>query len=652
MTSIILLSLAGIMNKIANKDRWYFYSLSNLVIQITNKNELYQQARNLSEELFLLCIKEKMPVYGYYIQFNCYARQNNIQDSLYYFIGFCSLFKFDIPKELWISMLETLQILFRNQKNEKMQNELYLLILDKYKNDLSQRNILQVNMCNYASKFATSSIDIEDLESFLNTNRELIFRDGLESIRNWYVFLQQVLKIYKSEMLSIYLGYFEKCLPEDVRQASEELLGYIKDFKPRYNELFSRLTKTLYHKDMVSEISSQRVFLNQLLQNSITKGDFKAFLNAFRLLCDLELNNNEQTKEGLVENTYSNTDESINYYDSLPEFIIDRHLSGTEVVFLARKEQELACFSICNSEKRGPFVNKSWIYNNMRKVLDNLFKIIEFNIDDYDYESEFNKFEHQKQYFIPFNIETISEYPLSILFDVDTSPFPFNLITHNNDFLFLKQPIHSLLKISDLKLDTSLQLRDNSIALWCPTESGDLTLNQLYCNLEKTINKFNIKTSCKVEIENEELSGDIKIIIAHGGSDIDNYGIISAKDHFNGIRYSYQHIEKILVNTSLVILFVCYSGKMSVDLFYNKTNTLLKKINKNGTKVIIAPRWPLNILVPPLWLPVFLEELKNGSNALESFHKANLKVYEIYPNCGAWGCLHYYGLSNIYAKVP
>ena len=171
----------------------------------------------------------------------------------------------------------------------------------------------------------------------------------------------------------------------------------------------------------------------------------------------------------------------------------------------------------------------------------------------------------------------------------------------------------------------------------------------LYSFIEEYISKYNIIANCNIDID-KTFNGNIRIIIAHGGEDIGNKGTISATNNFDGIKYSYEHIENVLIDSDIVILFVCYSGKVDLDFFYERNNSLIKKILNNGPKVVIAPKWPLNIYIPPIWLPIFIDCFRAGDSSLDSFHKANLQVFKKYPNCGAWACLHYYGSTEVFAK--
>ena len=109
----------------------------------------------------------------------------------------------------------------------------------------------------------------------------------------------------------------------------------------------------------------------------------------------------------------------------------------------------------------------------------------------------------------------------------------------------------------------------------------------------------------------------------------------------------YTDITKCIPKPKLVILFICHSGKTTKNMLYESSKSLQDLLFRNGAYAIIAPEWPLHSSIPGLWLPKFIDALKDGKNSFEAFSEAQDYVLEIYPNAGAWACLHYFGNPDI-----
>lgn len=644
ITIMLMLMIAGILTINGSIDRAKFYKLCNLVIQVFNKNELYQDARNLSEEILCLSINENIAIYGCYVQLTCFTRQKNIQDSLFYYICiFSKIAKENIDEEIWFDVIESVQIIFRDNSLDDYQDKVYRKINSVYGKYFDDRRYLQLNLTNMASKFSCKKLSSHDLEVFLDSNREKILGLGIEGIIVWYVFTYQVNEKQNTESLHEYLNYFNRVLPNDTIQNINALLCNNTDIITRYNELYQRLDKTLYHKDMVSEIKNSEYFLRRMIVLSETYNNKKHYLNAFRLLVDLSSWKKEKNVTGLVRNEFSTDIEPVNHYE---DFVLKwDNKRDIEAILLCRGDSSVYQLNIFIDKDSYPIKISKYNYESIRRVMSILFDITHFNPNP-ESDTDIVPSTTQIEAFKIFELYTLKKKPICILADIDLVEYPSNLYCNNDEFIFLKVPLFSPTNIESFLSEKAEPILLDNCHLWCPADSGDITLNLLFSKIETIIDINKINANKQIEISNT-FSGDIRIVIAHGGSDIDHSEVLSATDNFAGKKYTYENIENILIGAKLVILFVCYSGKVSNDYFYNKNNSLIKKLLSMGVSAVIAPKWPLNIFIPPIWLPVFFEELKSGKDTLHSFHNASLKVYERYRNCGAWACLHYFGNTSL-----
>lgn len=641
ITITLMLMVAGILTISGNIDRANFYRLCNLVIQVFNKNELYQDARNLSEEILCLSIKENIAIYGCYIQLTCFTRQKNIQDALYYYLCiFSKLPKENIDKEIWFDVLLSIQMVFRDNHLDDFQDSVYRTINSIYSKYLDNRRYLQLNLTNMASKFFCKRLSSHDLVIFLDSNREKILRLGVEGIIIWYIFTYQVNEKQSTESLHEYVNFFYGLLPQDTIQNIDALLCNNTDIITRYNELYQRLEKTLYHKDMVSEIKNSEYFLRKMISLSERNKNKKHYLNAFRLLVDLSSWKREKKAAGLSRNKFSTEIVAVNYYE---DFALkwDKQRDIEAILLCRGNDSSIYQLNVLADKDSYPIKISKYNYETIRKVLSRIFDITYFNPNP-EGDTDIELLKMQIETFKIFELHTSQKKTICILVDIDLVGYPANLYCNDGDFIFLKIPIFTPASIESLLSEKVEQISLDNCHLWCPADSGDITLNLLFNKIEDIIDRNKINAITQIEIDNT-FRGDIRIIIAHGGSNIDTSEVLSATDHFAGKMYTYENIENILIDAKLVILFVCYSGKVSNNFFYNKNNSLIKKLLSLGISAVIAPKWPLNISIPPIWLPVFFKELRSGKDTLHSFHSANLAVYENYKNCGAWACLHYFG---------
>ncbi len=288
--------------------------------------------------------------------------------------------------------------------------------------------------------------------------------------------------------------------------------------------------------------------------------------------------------------------------------------------------------------------------NDYRSLLNSLYNIVKFEGEqeiEYDQKKIYND---QLSKLSKLSIQTDLLDSVCIVTDNTLSSLPFNLLQRNNSFIFLSNPIYSI-PSNSFQLDVQQTTINQKISFWSPIKTEDIVLNKAFNSIETILNKFHSEINTGINIE-KILDADIDIIIAHGGKSIDTKNTISAESSFskNPQMYTYTNIEDAVENPKIILFFVCHSGKISKDYFFEKQNSILKNFFNKGAEVVIAPKWPLNIDILPIWLEVFLNELSLGNSSLKSFHLASKAVYNKFKNIGSWGCLHYFGNKDVYMK--
>ena len=289
-----------------------------------------------------------------------------------------------------------------------------------------------------------------------------------------------------------------------------------------------------------------------------------------------------------------------------------------------------------------------WNHVEFRKLLDEHF-FSNLNFDDtkkdkrgivtiFPEEHKAESYKMQEQFLFA-KIESFdTESPLLLVMDMNLSGFPHNLLMNTeNQFIYLKRPIGNILSTEwYLKYANQTKFTEAlTKTIWIPTESTDFTFSQLFAKLEPNLSEFQV-----IQTENltQSLSSEIVILTAHGDQNIALTNLLYTDDDIPA-----KSPMDLFDDGKLLILFICHSGSVQSTPFKNSISTLIKEYITLGFSTVIAPFWALNILIPPIWLPIFMNAIKNGYQVVEAVHKANMEIYNHYPTLSVWSCLHLYG---------
>lgn len=225
----------------------------------------------------------------------------------------------------------------------------------------------------------------------------------------------------------------------------------------------------------------------------------------------------------------------------------------------------------------------------------------------------------------------------------DNSFFPHNFYKDKlGDFLSLKRPMSLNFSI-DESYAKSFKV-DNSIGLWAPCESCDMAINILYSRIEKFHSTNNVRLNAiKSILPKEKILNDIAVVITHGGPDIDTTNKVYFTDDDLQIE-----LTSMLQENKVVILFVCHSGKQSLNKYSYSVDSVIKNLIKDNTKAIIAPSWPLSIDIAFFYYRSFVEKLYQNISLGDIHFQIMKDMSERNINPAVWGNLHYYGNPNIY----
>ncbi len=87
-------------------------------------------------------------------------------------------------------------------------------------------------------------------------------------------------------------------------------------------------------------------------------------------------------------------------------------------------------------------------------------------------------------------------------------------------------------------------------------------------------------------------------------------------------------LARSLHNVRVVVLFVCSGGRSDKHPAADATIGLAREVLDQGAQVVVASPWPLESLVPPRWVPKFLERWDQGDTISEAVYAANRELFD------------------------
>lgn len=650
----IFIYLAYIFNIKSNSSKWDFYSFSSSCVILLAQNGELQESRDLAETIYIISKKDNMLNAGIYVHLSQFTFQKKLNDSLYYSICFLNTLNNKVPKGIIISYICTLQKIFRDHNLLEYEEYIFNLVLERYQPYLNKKMYFQIHLSHFSTLLRSKSDICPSLEDFLNLEKENIFIDGVESIAAWYSLIKSTLRLFESDHLKSYYDYMQKMLPQTIIDGIHTQFGESKDIIQKFNLIASRIDKSRFHDDMTSEIKNYLPFFHNLIRLSHESQDFKLFINSFAYLSDLSLENSETNLDEKIVKISSKNENTKNIFQSNINKFNEMYKNKQNLLLLTGIENDI--YYLVKTSEDFTISKLNFSISELKEFYKSMNDILNFEGNrELDYDQE-KLYQIQKNKFLFLNFPELSsiENDLLVVTDIKLSIIPFNLVIlkkeNVNDYIFLNHPIYGIPYYNFPDNHKRVYI-NKDISFWSPLQTNDVPLNTAFSNLESILKKYKSDIYDDIEL-NTTLNKDISIIMAHGGKDIDQTNTISAKSGFSKIEYNYTYhnIHKIIPNPKLVLLFICHSGKISEDKFFERKNTILNDLFESGAEAIIAPKWPLGTDILPIWLNNFFSNFFEGESSFHSFYEASKKVKESYKNAGAWSCLHYIGNKDIYIK--
>ncbi|MGX5689445.1 hypothetical protein [Arcticibacter tournemirensis] len=612
-----------------------------------------QMARNICEECILAAYNDGIPEYGFYLSFKAYSVMANVHGGLLYgsLCMTCLLGKQNINvkliKQLHIASLK----FFRNIGLHNVMKNLY----EQYEQagfwtGYERRTNLHTYLSSQLSLVDPNLPD--ELLKVLSAEKDEIL-SGPEECMPWLTLLHNVKRLYpNADFTEQGLGFYFRKMTEIVPGASIQPIvniieGDVKSLKDMLKTEILKLQNTNNKADFVFDNSMAIKIANRLLPN----GDTEDFLVSMSLKADYSLIfENKKSSEVIFFQTEDVNAEDFYKVLKDPKKQVIKISSSfeAEFVWIALSERDVYYLHYNGEYQQGKL--ESWEFERFKQWRTELSKKMQFdtttksrsgevrNVYPEEFEQEGEALQNQLDFVrLPVGKGAI---PLFLIKDTELSRLPHNLVLNGDGkFIALERPIVNIMSLDwqDKVMDEPGLPVDFSKSIWIPTEAQDFVIAQLYAKLEHCLIAENFMINQKSVID-VPLSSSIDIICSHGDQEIYRY-----HSFFQNQDQSLHVSEAIVEKGDVLILFVCHSGSMQEDIFRNQTDSLIRHYFDLGFKAVIAPFWALHLYIPPIWLPVFLEQLKNGGNIATAVFNANRKVFEQYPTPAAWACMHLYG---------
>lgn len=498
-----------------------------------------------------------------------------------------------------------------------------------------------------------------EILDFLNEYRESIMQHLDHSSAPWYTLLSQLKSFYPSlfnDQLEMYKKIFETNLEKN---GNERLIDYLngENLAKHLFETIRQLEKTRNLNDYVTDNQSAIVIANRLLPDAVAHANIGDFVLAMRVKTDFTFIFKETYQNGMyrkleLDDAAGTYDTPYRHINTLPHVMC---MDGNDCALWIANVQDLYYYMTLQRKAydiRELESFRSLDVPKLRKIVSQQ-QYISDGVDNYkcyykkskqDFEAEDVTFREQLgQYTLPIPNDT---QRLLVVKDVAVAAIPHQLLTMPSWEL-----VGACLPSANV-ISTEFMVQSNfynnitskaNANLWIPLDSGDYALNQLWSHLEAGISSYGINIFTTKSVE-EQLSGEINIVCAHGAKSIDQ------TEWFYAHNEPIKDVDDIVGNGKLLILLVCHAGTMSSGYYDTAVHSIIKRFIRNGYCSVIAPVWSLSTEIVPLWMEVFMNEIVNNkAYIIDAVYRANMAVKEEFTAISAWACMHLYG--NPYLQI-
>lgn len=659
-----LASLHVILDKLG--DNHLFYFIAGQCVDRLNTSEYFQIARNTVEEIILIAFKDKTPEYGFYEGFACYAGQGSTHASLLF--ANLSLHCFNTRKSktydrFFNRFIWTTIRYFRNVQMYEYAINLYKSAIDKITLSKYEKQLMDhiyFTCLLHTEEKKTAS----EISNYLDLERENILNGGVHGAIPWFTILISLKRVqpdlYSSgSQLDYYLKMFEAIVPKELSERFHIItFGSTLELKDLLKKSLIKLNETRDKSDVSYDNEMTLKLADRVIENSFYQNDYEATLIAMLAKSDFNLMFKSKKFEDVekLKIPDDNIENFTKIYPNLYKEIIEVSVKHKPVDFIWLCFAERKVFELLLNNGNFEYLKlEKWNWEKFEELdKTNFFSTLTFD-DIVKTQYEVRQILHEEHVqssdlvlnkINSFRVKVSkSSESFLIVKDMTFKKFPHNLlIDENGTFLGLTRPITNILStewyISACKNSESLAF---SKSIWIPCSDTNFEFHKLHSSLEDTLSNEGFHIDLNMMPENP-LNSSINIICSHGAKDI----------AVNQIVYPGENplfdLDKIIGIGNILIFFVCHSGSYQSEFLKNNITSVVKTYISKGYSAVVAPFWSLNIDIPKVWLPAFLQTLNSGESIDKAVFNANLEVFKKFPTPAAWAAMHLYGNPHLTFK--
>ncbi len=637
----IIHDLCIFRNTLQSTQKQELYLLVANITQTLDQTQHFQLSLRLSRDGLHASYKDDCKELGYYLMAGHSTRANKTLKSLLY-LDLC-LFHFNKTKVVSNPILQAIYwisfIFCRNNRYIEFAKQIFNQV-SLENESFSTRNRFYTPYFNMLANTYEKNLPNLIFE-FIEQNKDELINQRVGIILPWFALLLRIKSEIKEfiinnpEKLEDYIKVFEGLLPKSVAENHYNILfGSIQDMENNLVKAFQGLSFSKDRIDFISENKYAIALANVLIKKSRKETDLNGYWLAMVIKSDITLvfNNKEQYLNASSPNTP--------FWKKQYEFL--KSLVDINILWLGSDGVNIYPLNLTENKI-------TWIENELFTVstLESFYETVVKKLS-FDYQLYYSSDLYSKQNKDLFAALNFSLFPafinkeIFIIKDMLISSFPHNLIVDPSGFLILMYPITNIISIEWLLEKLNIRIKHvYTISMWIPL--GAILFDEF---TEINSKMEEVVTRHKIVLENGvlpkiPLASAINIVIAHGNDAITSFPAFQFKE--GGQPTSTSELDVIIGAGKVLVLFVCYGGLTKMDSYRGQVSSLTTRYLREGYDAVIAPFWPLSTAIPPIWLPIFLNKLKNGSEISKAVWHANITVKEKFDSPNAYACMHLYG---------
>ena len=649
-----------------------FYAICGNFIDTLNFNHKFQRARDFCEEILVLSINRKEPFYGWGFLFKCFTTQNNqFESAIHGCIYFSSALGFsELPYDLALDVLYNSLKFFRNFRFNTLTKNVYeslkyfpLEEYDEQKVSLSYFNSLLQGPIDENPELLNEAID------YLEEKQDAIIDFGNHGITPWLAYLYNIKRLCDLKHIE-YTRDFSHLLkklevnsdPNVLKNIRSMVLGDGLDTKTNFIQSLLNIRETRASSDYIYEIRQLQVAANNLITNSFNPIDYDGlFLAGFVLNDQTLVFDNVYLEPGTIAPSDKPKDEDFErivnaYSDYLTKNIPLKE--GQLFVWLFNHHTKVYALTISSSKELDLVMLNNWNIKSMDEWIGNLQSFY-FNCEKKSYydvgeqESDHEKLLRE----IGFALLNVNQEfdELLVTSSLDLSGFPANLLIQESNFIACSKPVSNVISVEWMtKFGHKIKIKHNwSSSAWLPIEDGDGTVNWGYDKISLILNDLGATIHIS-HYPKSEINTDVNIFLAHGALETSGFKAIYTNDEGeSAILYP----KAVFGSGTIAILFICNSGSAKDDFYSNSVTSFSIELLKDDYNTVIAPFWPFDVAISPIWLKEFTAVFNGGMSVSQAVYLANQKVSKYDEKSSSCYlapqgrlAMHLYGNPNVYIE--